>query len=110
MDEEETRNVTSRLVGAHLNITSASVVTLVERLVSTGYLTREVDPRDRRARILHATEAARVMVGSGLQNQVNALLSAAGAFSEDELETVERYLRAVTEALGYSGPDHSRSN
>ncbi|MDQ0710163.1 DNA-binding MarR family transcriptional regulator [Arthrobacter woluwensis] len=108
VDESATRKVTSRLLGNYLKLTSASVSALVERLISADYLTREVDRRDRRARILHATEAAQAMLESGLQRQVSALLSAASTFSAAELATVEKYLEALIGALAEFDPRPKR--
>ncbi|MEZ2372521.1 MarR family winged helix-turn-helix transcriptional regulator [Arthrobacter sp. RCC_34] len=108
VDESATRKVTSRLLGSYLKLTSASVSALVERLISVGYLTREVDKRDRRARILHATGAAQAMLESGLQRQVSALLSAASTFSAAELATVEKYLEALIGALAEFDPRPKR--
>lgn len=104
VDESVEHAVTPKMLGAHLGVTSASTSALVERLISAGYLTREVDRNDRRARILHATEDARDMLDSGLQRQVGALLSAAGAFTDEELAAVERYLGALIEALAEFDP------
>lgn len=104
VDESVERDVTPKMLGAHLGITSASTSALAERLISAGYLTREVAKHDRRARVLHATEDARTMLDSGLQRQVSALLSAAGAFTDEELATVERYLGALIAALAEFDP------
>ncbi|MBO9705090.1 MAG: winged helix-turn-helix transcriptional regulator [Arthrobacter sp.] len=108
VDESVERTVTPKMLGAHLGVTSASTSALVERLISAGYLTREVDRHDRRARILRATEDARDMLDSGLQRQVSALLSAAGAFTDEELAAVERYLEALISALGDFDPQPRR--
>ncbi|QTF72738.1 MULTISPECIES: MarR family winged helix-turn-helix transcriptional regulator [Arthrobacter] len=109
VDESAVHHVTPKMIGAHLGITSASTSGLVERLISAGYLTRKVDRHDRRTRILHATEDARIMLDSGLQRQVSALLSAAGAFTDEELTTVERYLGALIEALSEFDPHPRRA-
>lgn len=108
VDESVERTVTPKMLGTHLGVTSASISALVERLISAGYLTREVDRRDRRARILRATEDARDMLDSGLQRQVSALLSAAGAFTDEELAAVERYLEALIAALADFDPQPRR--
>ncbi|MFJ3958625.1 MarR family winged helix-turn-helix transcriptional regulator [Arthrobacter sp. NPDC090010] len=99
LDESSREAVSPRALGAHLGITSASTTALVNRLEKAGYLRREPDPQDRRGLVLHATQAAQVILESSLQRQVSALLTAAGAFSTDELATVEKFLGAVIDAL-----------
>lgn len=42
-------------VAAHLGVTKQAASQLVEQLVQRGYVTREPDPRDRRARLLALT-------------------------------------------------------
>jgi DNA-binding MarR family transcriptional regulator len=46
-------------VGAHLGITKQAASQLVEHLVQRGYVTREADPRDARARLLVLTDRGR---------------------------------------------------
>ena len=99
LDESVHGSVSPRALGAHLGITSASTTALVNRLEHAGYLRREPDPNDRRALVLHTTQAAKALLESSLQRQVTALLTAAGSFSGEELAVVERFLASVTEAL-----------
>ncbi|MFJ3957231.1 MarR family winged helix-turn-helix transcriptional regulator [Arthrobacter sp. NPDC090010] len=99
LEASERGAVNSRMLGERLGITSASTTALVNRLQAAGYLTREPDPRDRRAVVLQATVAARTLLESSLQRQVSALLTAAGSFSGEELKTVERFLGSVISAL-----------
>ncbi|MGO4454059.1 MarR family winged helix-turn-helix transcriptional regulator [Arthrobacter sp. RAF14] len=99
LDGSDKGVVSPRALGHHLGITSASTTALVNRLEHAGYLRREPDPNDRRALVLHTTQAAKVLLESSLQRQVSSLLNAAGSFTTDELTVVEDFLTAVTDAL-----------
>lgn len=52
-------DATTADVAAHLGITKQAASQLVEHLVKLGYVTREADPRDARARLLVLTERGR---------------------------------------------------
>ncbi|WP_144627340.1 MarR family winged helix-turn-helix transcriptional regulator [Arthrobacter woluwensis] len=97
----DTAKVTLRVLGEHLDITSASTSALVGRLLAASYLATEVDAHDLRARNLKANPAARTMVEARLRRHFDALVGAAGSFEPDELGIVTRYLEAIINALRY---------
>jgi DNA-binding MarR family transcriptional regulator len=78
---------------------------VVDRLVAKGLLTREVSPRDRRARVLELSAAGQEVlrqaqpVAEAVQDDILEGLSAA------ERDSFTALLRKVTEA----GNDHSRA-
>lgn len=73
-----TGDATTADVAAHLGITKQSASQLVEHLVQLGYVTREADPRDARARLLVLTARGRACTA---------------AAEEAVAETVERWRR-----------------
>jgi len=82
-------------VAEHLGVTKQAASQLVEQLVRRGYLTRDRDPRDGRARLLTLTERGRECTRAAEE----AAAAAAGEWREHlgpgGLATLHRMLRAV---------------
>lgn len=86
-------------LAARLGITSASMTSLVDRLVASGYLTREPHPTDRRAVILRPTPGADEGVRHNLNQMHKRMLEAAESLSPEEIKAVMQFLERMREAV-----------
>lgn len=95
----------SGLVG----VSTGSGTELVDRLEHAGHVERHRHPTDRRRVVLRASESATGRVVGELRDLFDALDSLAADLSDEEQDTVVRYLRAAAErmrryASGTPGP------
>lgn len=86
-------------LAARLGITSASMTSLVDRLVASGYVTREPHPSDRRAVILRPTPGADEEVRHNLNQMHARMLEAAESLSQEEIRAVMHFLMRMREAV-----------
>ncbi len=86
-------------LAARLGITSASMTSLVDRLVAGGYITREPHPTDRRAMILMPTPGADEEVRHNLNQMHKRMLEAAESLSPEEIRAVVHFLERMREAV-----------
>ena len=87
-------------LAGRLQITTASVTELVERLGRAGLARRAPHPHDRRKVVLSLTEAAQQQVGSMFERIAVSTGRCTSLLSTDERETVLRFLHDL--ALAYS--------
>ena len=87
-------------LAARLQITTASVTELVERLGRVGLARRAPHPHDRRKVVLSLTDAAQVQVGEMVGRIAVSTARCTSLLSADERETVLRFLHDL--ALAYS--------
>lgn len=89
------RSLTAGALGSAVDLSSASVTALVDRLERVGHVRRSRDPADRRRVVLEASETA-VAAGrsyfGGLQQE---MLAAMEGFDEAELAAAQRFLAAM---------------
>jgi DNA-binding MarR family transcriptional regulator len=100
--------VTAGGLGSAVDLSSASVTALVDRLERAGHVQRVRDPEDRRRVVLEMTDSAaaagREFFG-GLQRE---LLAAMRSYSDEELATVRRFLTEMTDVIvRHERPDPS---
>lgn len=88
-----------RDLARRLGITSASVTTLVDRLIASGHVQREQDPNDRRSIILQPTPDADREVRHTLGGMHKRMRSAAGGMTAADTAIVVGFLRRMTEAV-----------
>ncbi len=84
-------------LAAEIGISGASLVRRLDRLQDAGLVTREVDPRDRRANSLQLTARGRriaAQIETSLANLRDRMLS---DIPTKDLETVERVLSMIAE-------------
>ena len=86
-------------LAARLGITSASMTSLVDRLVASGYVTREPHPTDRRAVILRPTPGADEEVRHNLNQMHRRMLEAAESLTPEEIKAVMHFLERMREAV-----------
>ena len=77
-------------IGRLVRLTSGSITTAVDRLERKGMVERRNDPADRRARVVHLTEAGRKLIESAFADHEAAMERAAsGLTAEERAEAVE---------------------
>ncbi|MGN6405346.1 MarR family winged helix-turn-helix transcriptional regulator [Sinomonas sp.] len=93
------RDLSPKDLAAKLGITSASMTTLVDRLVRSGHVSREPHPTDRRALILRPTQGSDHEVRKTLGEMHRRMVEVAAALSPKESETVVGFLRDMAAAV-----------
>ncbi len=83
----------------HLGVTSAASSGIVDRLCARGHAERVPHPSDGRRTQVVITDSAREEVLGHLMPMFLRLQELDAQFTPEELEVVERYLRAATEAI-----------
>jgi DNA-binding MarR family transcriptional regulator len=97
--------LTAGALGTAVDLSSASVTALVDRLERAGHVRRVRDSADRRRVVLEMSEpamAAGAEFFGGLQRD---LMAAMARYSDDELAVVRRFLGDMTEVI----TEHARS-
>jgi DNA-binding MarR family transcriptional regulator len=86
-------------LGARLGVTSASMTTLVDRLVKSGHIRREPHPTDRRALILRPTPGADEEVRHTLGQMHQRMMEVAASLSAEESRVVADFLNRMRDAV-----------
>jgi DNA-binding MarR family transcriptional regulator len=86
-------------LGARLRLNSASTTELVDRLERAGHVRRVRDTQDRRRVVIVVEEQAVALGWSFFGPLISQLVTSMRAFSEADLETVQRFLVTMTEAV-----------
>jgi MarR family 2-MHQ and catechol resistance regulon transcriptional repressor len=81
-----------------VHLTSGSMTTAVDRLVSRGLVRRAADPSDRRARVVHLTPQGRELIEQIFAEHSADMEEAAAALTASERETLARLLRKLGKA------------
>lgn len=82
-----------------LSISSASTTLVIDRLEKAGLIRRRRHPVDRRAVILEPGEKATDEFRDTFDIEKRGVLAAAGALTEEEAETVARFLRSMEQII-----------
>ena len=91
--------LTAGALGRAVDLSSASVTALVDRLERAGHVRRVRDPQDRRRVALEMSEsamAAGAQFFGGLQRD---LVAAMAGYADDELAVVRRFLTEMTDVI-----------
>jgi DNA-binding MarR family transcriptional regulator len=88
--------LTAGVLGQAVDLSSASVTALVDRLERAGHVRRVRDPQDRRRVVLEMSESAMAAGGRFFGGLNRDLLAAMADYSEEELAVVHRFLSEVT--------------
>ncbi|WP_081765946.1 MarR family winged helix-turn-helix transcriptional regulator [Arthrobacter sp. 31Y] len=97
--ERAGRDVGPKELTVRLGMTSASMTSLVDRLVRSGYVTREPHPTDRRALILKPTPGSDQEVRSTLGDMHTRMMEVAGTLNPEESAVVVDFLRRMRGAV-----------
>ncbi|GAA2861275.1 MarR family winged helix-turn-helix transcriptional regulator [Paenarthrobacter ilicis] len=97
------REVGPKELAVNLGITSASMTSLVDRLVRSGFVTREPHPTDRRALILKPTSGSEQEVRSTLGDMHSRMMEVAETLDGDDAAVVVDFLRRMRKAIDSVG-------
>jgi len=104
--------VTAKDLARRLEVSSASVTALIDRLVQSGHVRRDPHPTDRRSVVIVPTHDTDAEVRETLGRMHVAMMEQAESLTSDEARVVERFLRGMTRALDAVSPEsltsHSR--
>jgi DNA-binding MarR family transcriptional regulator len=93
------KSLTAGRLGAAVDLSSASVTALLDRLERAGHIRRIRDADDRRRVVLQMSDSAMAAGAEhfgGLQRDLTAAME---GYSEEELQLVRRFLVDMTEAI-----------
>jgi DNA-binding MarR family transcriptional regulator len=93
------RPMTAGALGAAVELSSAAVTALVDRLERVGHVERVRDEHDRRQIVLEMTPAAMAAGGEFFGGLQRDLAAAMANFSDEELAVVRRFLAEMTEVI-----------
>jgi len=91
--------LTAGTLGAAVELSSASVTALLDRLERAGHLHRVRDPEDRRRVVLELSESAMAAGAAFFGGLQRDLVAAMESYSEEELAAVRRLLTEMTEVI-----------
>ncbi|MCC6568405.1 MAG: MarR family transcriptional regulator [Anaerolineales bacterium] len=86
-------------VSGRFEITPAAASQLVDKLVQNGFVLREEDPKDRRAKLLNLTDKGRDLVQRGTQERYRWVDALGEKLSAEERAKVSEALNIMTEAV-----------
>lgn len=86
-------------VSERFEITAAAASQLVDKLVQNGFVQREEDPKDRRAKLLNLTDKGRELLRRGGQERYHWVDDLAGKLSAAERAKVSEALELMTKAV-----------
>ena len=91
--------LTAGRLGEAVDLRSASVTALVDRLEKAGHLHRVRDTDDRRRVVLEMSDSALRAGGEFFGGLQRDLVAAMGAYTDEELAVVRRFLEEMTEIV-----------
>ena len=91
--------LTAGALGSAVDLSSASVTALVDRLERAGHVHRVRDPEDRRRVVLEISDSAMAAGGAFFGGLQRELLAAMDGYSDEELAVVRRFLAEMTDVV-----------
>jgi len=85
-------------VSERFEITPAAASQLVDKLVQSGFIVREEDPHDRRAKLLNLTDKGRELVQQGIEERYRWVDQLAVTITAEEKTKVTEALNIMTRA------------
>ena len=85
-------------ISDRFEVTPAAASQLVDKLVQGGYIAREEDPNDRRAKLLNLTGSGRDLIQQGIEVRYRWMEQIASQLDADEKAKVVEALTILTEA------------
>ena len=83
-------------ISERFEVTPAAASQLVDKLVQNGYIQREEDPNDRRAKLLNLTDAGRDLVQQGIEERYRWMDQLSGRLTEAESIQISEALDILT--------------
>ena len=100
--------LTAGALGSAIELSSASVTALVDRLEKAGHVHRVRDAEDRRRVVLEMTDSAMRAGGEFFGGLQRDLIAAMEGYSDEELAVVRRFLTEMTDVVvRHQRPDGS---
>ncbi|HSO13201.1 MAG TPA: MarR family transcriptional regulator [Anaerolineales bacterium] len=85
-------------ISERFEVTPAAASQLVDKLVQNGFIVREEDPNDRRAKLLDLTDKGRELLERGFQERYRWADQLAGRLTAEERVQVSEALNIMTRA------------
>lgn len=85
-------------ISERFDVTAAAASQLVDKLVQAGYLEREEDPHDRRAKLLTLSDAGRALIDQGTEERYRWMEELAVNINMEERGRVVEALEILTKA------------
>lgn len=85
-------------ISERFDISNAAASQLVDKLVQGGFIKREEDPQDRRAKMLNLTDKGRKLIQRGIEERYRWMNDLSGKLSAEEREKVTEALNIMTQA------------
>jgi DNA-binding MarR family transcriptional regulator len=86
-------------ISERFEITPAAASQMVDKLVQSGYIVREEDPTDRRAKTLNLTPKGRELIDAGNEERYRWVEELAGRLNAEERAQVVEALDVMTRAM-----------
>ena len=85
-------------ISERFEITPAAASQMVDKLVQSGYIVREEDPNDRRAKLLNLTASGRALIERGIEERFRWVDDLAGKLTPEEQGRIKEALELMTRA------------
>lgn len=85
-------------ISERFEVTAAAASQLVDKLVQSGFIKREEDPHDRRAKLLNLTDRGKELVQQGMEERYRWVDQLAERLSAEERVQVSEALNIMTRA------------
>jgi DNA-binding MarR family transcriptional regulator len=85
-------------ISERFDISAAAASQLADKLVQAGYLERDEDPSDRRAKLLRLSENGSKLVKKGIEERYRWMEKLTASFTADEQKRIVNALEMLTEA------------
>jgi DNA-binding MarR family transcriptional regulator len=86
-------------ISERFEITPAAASQMVDKLVQSGYVVREEDPTDRRAKTLNLTTRGRQLIDAGNEERYRWVEELAGKLNAEERARIVEALKLMTRAI-----------
>ena len=83
-------------ISERFNVTPAAASQLVDKLVQSGYIQREEDPNDRRAKMLNLTDTGRDLIRQGMEERYRWEDELTEKLTEEERAQISEALDIMT--------------
>ncbi len=85
-------------ISERFEVTPAAASQLVDKLVQNGFIVREEDPKDRRAKLLNLTNKGRDLVQQGIEERYRWVDQLAERLTDEERVQISKALDIMTRA------------
>lgn len=85
-------------ISDRFEVTPAAASQLVEKLVQSGFILRDEDPNDRRAKLLNLTDSGRDLIQQGIEERYRWMEQIASRLDAEEKAKVVEALTILTKA------------